>query len=200
MNDDELIQAAREGQSFAAAFLVSVFGPRMLGFAKSIAPDLSDTDREHAVEIAVETAVRKIDKFDPSRGRFESWLRTFIVHAAQDWRRGHLRLVSLDAEDPDGDSLRDRIPARADLTGTPDSAPPKPLLDVLREVVPTMRVGDQVILALRDMEGRSIETTASVLGISVPACRQRHHRARMRLKALLVADPRTPAELRGEQA
>jgi DNA-directed RNA polymerase specialized sigma24 family protein len=91
VSDDDLIQAAREGRDYAGPFLVSMFGPRLLGYCKSIASDLSDTDCERVVELAIEKAVRKIDAFDPTRGKFEAWLRTFVLHATQDWRRGNHR-------------------------------------------------------------------------------------------------------------
>ena len=65
--DNDLIRAAQAGQDYASAFLVSRYGPRVLGYCRFIAPDLTDVDHERIVEIAIETAVRKIDRFDPDR-------------------------------------------------------------------------------------------------------------------------------------
>jgi RNA polymerase sigma-70 factor (ECF subfamily) len=192
VSDDDLIQAAREGHDYAAAFLVSMYGPRVLGYCRAIAPDLSDVDCERVVELAVETAVRKIEKFDPSRGKFEAWLRTFVLHAAQDWRRSHHRLISLEAEGATGEPLRTTV-AAPPVTLAQTTNVLAPLIEALHEALPQLSVPDQLVIALRDMEGRSVDEVAGILRISSDACRQRHHRARVRLKALLSRDPRTTA-------
>jgi RNA polymerase sigma factor (sigma-70 family) len=199
VSDDDLIQAARDGHEYAAAFLVSLYGPRILGYCRSLASDLSDVDCEHIVELAIEKAVRKIDHYDQTRGRFEAWLRTFVLHATQDWRRGHHRLVSLDAETATGESRAHRLVAPPLLAvDSDDSARLAPLIEALRDALPTMNPADQVIIALRDLEGRPVDSVAATLHINPDACRQRHYRARMRLKKLLDADPRTLDVLPGE--
>lgn len=201
MSDDDLIQAAREGRAHAGPFLVSMYGPRVLGYCKSIASDLSDTDCERIVELAIEKAVRKIDAFDPARGKFEAWLRTFVLHATQDWRRGNQRLVSLDAETRTGHSLAETTTAAKPVAGSVDSGSRlAPALQALRDLLPQLSLPDQVIVGLRDIEGRGVDEVAGLLGVSSPACRQRHHRARMRLKQLLEADPRLAAVISGEPA
>lgn len=198
MSDDDLIQAAREGRDYAGPFLVSMFGPRVLGYCKSIASDLSDTDCERVVELAIEKAVRKIDAFDPTRGKFESWLRTFVLHAIQDWRRGNQRLLSLDAENGIGRSLAETITADQSVDQRGGDSRLVPASQALRDLIPQLNLPDQVILGLRDIEGRSVEDVATLLDISPAACRQRHHRAKVRLKQLLKADPRLAAVISGE--
>jgi RNA polymerase sigma-70 factor, ECF subfamily len=198
VSDDDLIQAAREGRDYAGPFLVSMFGPRVLGYCKSIASDLSDTDCERVVELAIEKAVRKIDAFDPTRGKFESWLRTFVLHATQDWRRGNQRLLSLDAENGTGRSLAETITADQSVDQRGGDSRLVPASQALRDLIPRLNLPDQVILGLRDIEGRSVEDVATLLDISPAACRQRHHRAKVRLKQLLKADPRLAAVISGE--
>jgi RNA polymerase sigma factor (sigma-70 family) len=198
VSDDDLIQAAREGRDYAGPFLVSMFGPRVLGYCKSIASDLSDTDCERVVELAIEKAVRKIDAFDPTRGKFESWLRTFVLHAIQDWRRGNQRLLSLDAENGIGRSLAETITADQSVDQRGGDSRLVPASQALRDLIPQLNLPDQVILGLRDIEGRSVEDVATLLDISPAACRQRHHRAKVRLKQLLKADPRLAAVISGE--
>lgn len=204
--DEDLIRAAQAGQDHASAFLVSRYGPLVLGYCRDLAPDLSDADCECIVEIAIETAVRKIDRFDPARGRFGSWIRTFVLNAVRDWRRGHARLDSLD-----DDERRGPAPA-TDALGIPMTADPQathpdnegvserlaPALEAVLETLPKMRPNDQVIIAMRNIEGRSVEATAASLKISPDACRQRHHRAMKRLKELLRTDPRCAFLLTGE--
>jgi RNA polymerase sigma factor (sigma-70 family) len=200
VSDDDLIQAAREGRDYAGPFLVSMFGPRLLGYCKSIASDLSDTDCERVVELAIEKAVRKIDAFDPTRGKFEAWLRTFVLHATQDWRRGNQRLLSLEAENGNGRSLSETIASDPVIDQPDGDSRLVPASQALRDLIPELNVPDQVIIGLRDIEGRSVKDVAALLDISEAACRQRHHRAKLRLKQLLVADPRVAAIISGEPA
>lgn len=205
--DDDLIRAARAGHDYASAFLVSRFGPRLLGHCRDLAPDLSDVDCEHIVEIAIETAVRRIDRFDRDRGKFGSWLRGFVLNAVRDWRRSHARLDSLDDDDrrapePATDALGGLLSEVANTTGPDDDAGARlaPVLEAVSEALPKMRPNDQVIIALRDIEGRSIEATAASLKITPDACRQRHHRAKKRLRDMLRDDPRCAFVLPGEKA
>lgn len=197
MADEDLIAAARAGQEHAGPFLVSSYGPKLNGFCRTIARDLSDVDREHVVETAIETAVRRIDRFDPERGTFEAWLRAFVRHSAQDWRRSSLRTSSLDAANEGGIALGDTLAAVAGLApdnaGTTDR--PTPLVEAVRDALPKLTVPDQVIIALRDFENRSVDEVAEILEIRRDACRQRHHRAKVRLRKLLEKDPRTASAI-----
>ena len=197
MADEDLIAAARAGQEHAGPFLVSAYGPKLNGFCRTIASDLSDVDREHVVETAIETAVRRIDRFDPERGTFEAWLRAFVRHSAQDWRRSSLRTRSLDAVNEGGITLGDTLAAAPGLT--PDKAGsndrPTPLVEAVRDALPKLTVPDQVIIAMRDFENRSVDEVAAILGIRRDACRQRHHRAKVRLRKLLEKDPRAASAI-----
>lgn len=166
----ELLNKLRSGDPNAGAFLVSYAGPSLHGYARSIASDLSDADRERICELAVERAVRKIDRYDPAKGSFLRWLRTFVKHAASDWRAGNASLVELD------EGLVDRGP-------TPE--PDQLILTASRElglVVRELSATDQAIIDLRDRQGLSYAAIAARLDVSEEACRQRHHRALARLK------------------
>ncbi len=68
MDDEELVRAARDNEPYAGPFLVSLYGPKLAGYCRSIASDLSDIDRELATANAIEPAVRRIDNYDPVMG------------------------------------------------------------------------------------------------------------------------------------
>src|SRR5690348_9340574 len=85
--DHEMLRAAREGNESVAAFIVSMYAPRLLGYAHTIAPEISDVDREMVCEQAVELACRKIDEYDPARGSFDGWLRGFVRYGVLNWKR-----------------------------------------------------------------------------------------------------------------
>jgi RNA polymerase sigma-70 factor (ECF subfamily) len=201
MDDDErmereLLEAARDGQEHAGAFLVSLFGPRLMGYCRSVTRDMGDTDRDFIVEIAVETAVRKIDRYDQARGPLEAWLKTFVLHAAKDWRRSQARTLPSDPISPES-SLNQSNNPRSDLSHNPDhdsdfltSQRRTSAVEAVREALPRLSIDDQVMVAMRDLEGRPVREVATRLGINEDACRQRHRRAKLRLKKLLEADPR----------
>jgi len=175
---DELITDARAGKPHAAPFLISLHGPALAGYLRAIASDLSDTDRELIAERAIEAAVRKIDRYDPTHGPFAAWLRGFVRYEVLNWRRATARLDSLDAVD---------VP-------TPDppchTNPPSEVVTAVTDALRTLRPAGQVIIALHDIERLPSKEAAARLGITDAACRQRYARARRRLAAVAARDPR----------
>ena len=175
---EELIADARAGKPHAAPFLISLYGPDLTGYVRAIASDLSDTDRELIAERAIEAAVRKIDRFDPTRAPFTAWLRAFVRFEVLSWRRAMARLDSLDGVD----------------VATPDppghSGPNSEVVTAVTEALRTLRPADQVIIALHDIEQLPSKEAAARLGITDDACRQRYVRARRRLAEIAAKDPR----------
>ena len=185
MDENELVRQLREGDDKAAAFLVSLLGSKLVGYARDIAGDLSDTDRLLICDIAVETAIRRIDRYDSERGSLERWMRAFVRHAAMDWRRSHHRL----------EELRDDDRFNDEGTNEPDPLRERALLRVA-EVVRTLSDTDQLIIGLRDQEGLSYAEIAGRLVVEESACRQRHLRAVRRLAHQLETDESIQAILR----
>lgn len=177
MSDDleaELVDKARRGDPSAAPFLVSCFGERLLGFARAHARDLSDADREQIVELAIEAGVRAIDRYDAAKGSLAAWFRGQIRFQMLGWRRGHPLVTE----------------ARGDLVEPP---PPSPTdsatINALQRAVCRLSREDQLVLALHNTEKISFAEIAQRLDISEDAARQRHHRARRRLRAEAAAEP-----------
>ena len=193
-----------EGREHASSLLVSRYGPRVMGYCRDLAPDLSDVDCEHIVACAIERAVSKIEKFDPDRAKFGTWIRGFVLYAVRDWRRDHERLQSFDdeeraLEEPAVDALGTLFTHKPTASETqPVSERNAPLLAAVQEALSKIRHDDLAIIALRDIEGRSVEVAAASLGINRDACRKRHSRAKMRLKDLLRTDPRCAFIFTGE--
>jgi len=186
MDDEELIRAAREGREYAAAFLVSLYAPMLLGHARAVAGDLGDAACEDICAWAVERAVRKIHLYNPARGDFTAWARSMLPFGARDYRRDNARLATLD-----------------DNVDVPDE-PTEPLRELhedvrtaLREAVGKLSAVDQTMLALREIEQLPSKAVATLLSISDDAVRQRHSRARQRLGRIARDDPRLIAFLEG---
>jgi RNA polymerase sigma-70 factor (ECF subfamily) len=174
---DELLSRLQNGDENAGAFLVSLVAPSLHGYARATAGDLSDTDRERICELALERAVRKIDRFDPTKGSFLRWLRTFVRHEAGNWRRSNHALDELD-EDAVASEVEPEQPAEW-----------RAAVAAVERAVHELSHTDQLIIALRDREGLSYADIASRVGANEDACRQRHLRALRRLKRIAESDP-----------
>jgi RNA polymerase sigma factor (sigma-70 family) len=188
VDDEDLIQAAREGKEYAGAFLVSLYAPMLLGYARGFAPDLGDSGCEQICEWAVERAVRKIDRYDPAKGDFAGWVRSMLRYAALDYRRDNARLQgdgNLDIAEPDPQPSRETT---ADVSAA------------LADAVGQLSEPDQAILALREIEQLPSQTVAALLGISDAAVRQRSSRARQRLAKIAQSDKRLTSFLTGGRA
>jgi RNA polymerase sigma factor (sigma-70 family) len=185
VDDEDLIQAARDGQPHAGPFLVSLFAPMLLGHARALAGDLGDAVCEDICEFAIERAVRKIDLFDPEKGSFAAWARSQLRYVALDYRRDHARVQSTsDLELPAQEPLSTR--------DIPDG-----VMIAVSHAMAKLSDADQAILALREIEHLPSGTVATLLGITDQAVRQRHSRARRRLAQLARQDERLTEFLQG---
>jgi RNA polymerase sigma factor (sigma-70 family) len=168
---DELVDALREGKPWAAHALVTTVAPVLMGYAALVGGGLSSTDHEMAVEAAIARAVRKIEKYDPSRGSFAGWLRPFVRHALEDIRRaGSAASLPEDYELAPYDDRPD------------DNAATQRERAAIRRAVAKLSTTDQLILQLRETERLSHEQCAERIGgVTAGACRVRHFRALRRL-------------------
>ncbi|HET9970336.1 MAG TPA: sigma-70 family RNA polymerase sigma factor [Streptosporangiaceae bacterium] len=176
--DEDLIQAAEAGQPYAGAFMISLYGSRLLGYCRTIAPDLSDVDREFICERAAENACRKIDEYDPDKGSLPGWLRGFVKYGVLNWRR----------------SAGIRVPEPVDELGLPEPqpAPPPelspddPRLARLAAAVRALPTPQQLLVALRYRENLPTREIAARLGLSDDAVRQRLSRLTRHLTSQLA--------------
>lgn len=179
MDEDELLASLLEGNESAGAFLVSYYAPQLLGYAHVVGPDLSVADRELVCERAVEKAVRRIGRYDPEIASFGSWLRGFVRHEILNWRRGHLPVSELNEETTEA---VDRDGHSAAIGSLPDPE------TVVKRLIAGLSATDQIMIALRDLEGLPFGEIAARLDATESACRQRHHRALARLRAAVTQD------------
>lgn len=181
MDLEKLLAAVRDGESWAGPALVTLLMPMLLRYAEEIGNDLSSAEREEAVERAVIRSVDRIERYDPTRASFPSWVRGFLRFAVADCRRekGYISEVPLDETvESESDS-----PAVVPDTEEATNGLTWPLLQ--------LDVTDQVIIALRDFEGLTYAQCAERIGggVTAGACRVRHFRAVKRLRNLLALDP-----------
>lgn len=189
MDIEELIAAVRSGEAWVGPALVTLLLPMLTSYAAEIGSDLSESDREQAIEKAVLRAVDRVEKYDSSKASFATWVRGFLRFTVADARRNRQGRhdVPLDMAGEVADSPSDLG------AGDTESALTWPLLQ--------LSVTDQVIIALRDFEELPYEACARRIGegVSAGACRVRHLRALKRLRQILDNDPEFQHFLEGDE-
>jgi len=169
----EIADAARRGEQWAGPALVTMVCPVLAGYAATIAPGLSDADRDQAIETAIVRALGRIDRYDSGRASFTTWVRPFVRHALADMRRSR----------PPQAQMPDDLP-----TPTLDDTDPwpedRPELVELASQLSSLSLTDQLMIQLRHGEGLSYKQIAERIGggVNEGACRVRHHRAIQRLR------------------
>lgn len=174
--ETELVERARRGDPTAGPFLISYLGDHLLGYARAIAPDLGDAEREQIVEIAVEAGLRSIDRYDPDRGRLQGWFRRQVRWKTSEWRRSGPAAAApllMDPEAAPGDS-----PALPELVA-----------DKLRSVIANLSADDRLLLALRAVEGLEHSEIGLRLNINTVTVRQRYKRLLARLRTMMNDQP-----------
>jgi RNA polymerase sigma-70 factor (ECF subfamily) len=147
--------------------------PMLAGYVNAIARDLSQADREKAVEEAIEKAVDKIDRYEEMRGSFPAWVRAFVRHAVGDLRRRQLS----GSFDVTLDNLPD-LSALSESSSSATSGELGALSRAFADISPT----DQLILGLRYGEQLTHAEIANLLGVNEAASRKRAGRALRRLR------------------
>lgn len=180
--DNELIAAAKNGNTSAFSELVRRYEELVYGFSFKVC-----RDREKAEETLQDTFVnvyRKLRSFD-GRSKFSTWLYSIVTNNCLMKRRQRR-----------SDSLTDSLDASNKgllLATIPhDSHTPierlmqKELREVLDEAILRLPLTYRVVFVLRDMEGKSTEETAAIMKITGEAVKSRLRRARAFLREQLL--------------
>jgi RNA polymerase sigma-70 factor, ECF subfamily len=145
----------------------------------------NEAEAEDVVQDAVLKAYRKLASF---RGdsKFSTWLIAITLNEARGRLRKESRATvdSLDAHENSGDFTP---AALTDWREVPLVALERQeLRELIQSAVAELPDTYREIVTLRDVEERSVNETAELLGISIPLVKVRLHRARMMLQKKLV--------------
>ena len=166
--DEKLVQSAKGGNVEAFDNLVSLHQERVHALAYRILGNLDD-----AADVQQETFVRAWQNLRKFRGeaQFSTWLHRIAVNLCLSMKR---------RRNPAADEsfAEDRY-----VPHTAVACPEKTeTIAVLRRVLAAMPAHHRILVVLRDMEGRSFEEIAGVLGCSAASARTRLCRARRLLR------------------
>lgn len=182
--DDELISLARTGDARAFTELVRRYEETVYRFSYKICRDpdaASETLQDTFINV-----YRKLNSFD-GKSKFSTWLYTIVTNNCLMKRRKRKsdRLEeSLEMYDhPSGpDDTHPRLQP-VQIAETPaDVVVGRELRNILDAAMARLPEDYRVVFHMRDVEGRSTEETAGVLGLSVEATKSRLRRARAFLR------------------
>ena len=163
MDEEKLIEAAKNGDKKAMAELVRAYEKTVYNFAFKIC-----RNPDKAEDIMQETffsMIKSLKQFD-GKSKLSTWLYRIVVnHCLMEGRKKRHDFVSID----DDNGLYDSSYATDWDTIPVNSLENKELKGILDDSIEKLSPEYRIIFLLRDVEGLSTEETAKITGISVPA-------------------------------
>jgi RNA polymerase sigma factor (sigma-70 family) len=172
--DDELAQAAREGDRGAFEALVARYRGRVTLFARVLLQRLEDAE-----DLAQESFVRAflgLPAYEP-RGQFRSWLFGIVANVCREYQRRERRRPETPAA---SDELEQRAPDTGDLHARAS------VKTAVRQAIARLPVIYRAPVILHYLEELSVAETAAILGRSTSAVKVQLWRARALLARSLA--------------
>jgi RNA polymerase sigma-70 factor (ECF subfamily) len=179
--DDELLRAARGGDSAALETLLLRYQPHLYRFGLRMCGNVED-----AGDVAQESLISMARSLRDFRGEasVSSWLytiaRRFCIKKRRRSKFAPAREDSLDASATAAERLADPAPSPEQAASNQE------LATALTRAIDALDPAQREVLVLRDVEGLSAPEVASILGSSVDAIKSRLHRARVAVRRELA--------------
>ena len=180
--DDQLVAAARQGDTAALETLLLRYQPHLYRFGLRMCGNVHD-----AGDVAQESLISMARSLRNFRGEssVSSWLytiaRRFCIKKRRRSKFAPAREESLDSPGADADHrLADPAPSPE------EQATNRELATVLTRAIDALELSHREVLVLRDVEGLSAPEVAKILGVSVDAVKSRLHRARVAVRQELA--------------
>ena len=175
--DPELVERMRAGDPEALRLTVERYQDRIFALIYGIVRDRHEVE-DVAQEVFLKVFTR-ITAFD-GRSRFYTWLYRVAANTAKDHVKKRSRRPAVALEE----DARIESPAH----GPADSAERAEARRQVRAAIDELPVRYREVLALRELEGLSYNEIAAILRVSIGTVESRLHRARARLKQVLIND------------
>ena len=182
--DMTLVAAAKNGNRKAFEILVERHEQRILFVARRITR--RQEDAEDVVQQSLQKAFTHLRQFE-GRSAFSTWLTRIAITEALIFlrRRRGLREVLID--DLNGNEETTAVLEVPDSRPDPEAIySQREWVDLLSLAVNELPAGMRKAIQLRDLDVRSSEETARIMGISVGALKGRSFRGRRKLRAKLM--------------
>src|SRR5882757_8726647 len=178
-SDDGLVPATKRGDAQAFGELVIRHRQKVVSAAQRIT-----NNREDAEDVAQESfhkAFLHLDAFQ-EESRFSTWLTRIAMNEAFMLLRRRRGIVEVLPENPD-DGMRSNWEAFVDRSPNPEESYLQcERTEFLTEAINRLGSKVRTTMLLRDMEERSVEETARILGTSIAAVKARVFQGRRKLR------------------
>jgi RNA polymerase sigma-70 factor (ECF subfamily) len=178
-SDGALVAAARRGDTQAFEQLIVRHEQKVLAAAQRIT-----NNREDAEDVAQESfhkAFLHLDSFE-EKARFSTWLTRIAMNEAFMLLRRRRRIFEVLPESADEGERRDTGPFVDQRPDPEESCWRRERADLLSQAIDRLGAKIRKAILLRDIEERSIEETAEILGTSVGAVKARVFHGRRKLR------------------
>lgn len=176
MNEEELIETAKQGNKKAMTELVKNYEKTVYNFAFKICRDPERA--ENTMQETFLSLVKSLHQFD-GKSKLSTWLYRIVAnHCLMEVRKRKHEFVSIDDEN----GLYDNSYSAGWQTMPANVIENKELKNILDESIKKLSPDYRVVFLLRDVEGFSTEETAEMTELSIPAVKSRLHRARAFLR------------------
>jgi RNA polymerase sigma-70 factor (ECF subfamily) len=204
-DDLALVNCAAQGDRAAFSALVRRHQRGLFGFLGRMG-----IGQAQAQDLAQESFLRvwrHLGEFDPRRAAFSTWLYTIARRLALNWLDRAEQTLCVPSSGGEGDESD--VAGAAALAVRAGGWGDDPLQQLqqrrerawLQAGMRRLPLGDRSVLALAYVHDMSLAQIAQIEGVSEAAAKARLHRARGRLRELLVAlqgDAQAPTSLNGE--
>jgi RNA polymerase sigma-70 factor (ECF subfamily) len=180
-----LIEGAKKGESGAFEELARRYRPRVLRHLRALCR--SNEDTEDILQNVLLTVYLKINSFRGTSS-FSTWLYRITLNAFLMHERRQKRNRVFFVQDEILDACMEAAPPRETDSLPCSRLQVKEFAEKLASVLSELPGSYRDVLLLRDREDRSIREVSACLGLSIPAVKSRHHRARRLLRARLDHD------------
>ena len=183
--EEELLRLAREGDKEAFYFLVQPCERAVFVAAVSILN--SPADAEEAAQEAVLKAFANLAGFR-AESKFSTWLVQITINEARQKLRKDRRHLYESVDEPSDGEEGDYVPHDfADWREIPSEAlQRRELREALQRAIHSLALPYREVFILRDVQNRSTEETAEILGISQANVKTRLLRARLQMRDALA--------------
>lgn len=190
MNDLEFVQKCAAGDKRAWDEFVDKYSRLIYNYIHSVfnlkaqqrfnRENINDLFQEIFVSLAKDN-FRKLKSFKAKNGcSLASWLRQVVINAALDYVRRSKALVSLDAEAPDGSTLKEMLADRS--VSAAQGLCDEERIRGLKDCIGRLDNDDKFFLELHVNKGLKPAQLGEILGISRAAVDMRKHKIIGRLK------------------
>jgi RNA polymerase sigma-70 factor, ECF subfamily len=182
--DSALVTAAKRGTAQAFEEIVSRHKQKVLAVAQRIT-----NNREDAEDVTQESFLKAFLHLEDFEGksRFSSWLTRIVMNEALMLRRRRRRVFEVLPGSSD-DDVRFSPEVFVDQSSNPEeSCWQRERMDLLTKAINRLGPRIRSTILLRDIEERSVEETAKILGTSAGAVKARVFQGRRKLRSTVNA-------------